>query len=91
MLCKIPLYASCVNLAVCLSLQVFVAADMVGVGVGVVDGDQMPAIGVQMLAHLAARVLVAAAINEADVVVSETNQANFCRTFNIVVSGRDLY
>ena len=36
-----------------LSLQISVAANMVGVGVGVVDGGQLPAVGVQVLADLA--------------------------------------
>ena len=49
-----------VDLTAGLPLQVLVAADVVGVGVGVVDGGEVPAVGVQQLAHLAPGVLVAA-------------------------------
>ena len=66
-----------------LSLQISVAANMVGVGVGVVDGGQLPAVGVQMLADLAARVLIAAAVDETDLRALQPHQSDLRRALDI--------
>ena len=47
-------------------MQVLAAAEVGGVGVRHQDGEQLPAVLVEDLAHLAARVLVVAAVHQAD-------------------------
>ena len=80
-----------VDLAAGLALQIFVPADMIRVGVGVIDGRKLPAVGVQVLADLAPRVLVAAAVNEADPGVVKLHQADLGGALDIVTVGiRDL-
>ena len=85
---EIALDAGGVDLAAGLVLQVLVAADVVGVGVRVVDGGQMPAVGVEDLAHLAPGLLVVAAVDEADVGVVQAHEADLGRALDVVaVSG----
>ena len=79
---EIALNAGGVDLAAGLVLQVLVAADVVGVGVRVVDGGQVPAVGVENLAHLAPGLLVVAAVDEADVGVVQAYEADL-----VAVSG----
>ena len=85
---EIALDAGGVDLAAGLVLQVLVAADVVGVGVRVVDGSQVPAVGVEDLAHLAPGLLVVAAVDEADVGVVQAYEADLGRALDVVaVSG----
>ena len=49
-----------------LLLQVLAAAGVVGVGVGYEYGEELPAVFVEYLPDLAARVLVVAAVHQAD-------------------------
>src|SRR5699024_11119618 len=51
-----------IDLAAGLLLQIRISADVVGVGVGVVDGSQAPAMSVENLAHLAPGILIVAAV-----------------------------
>ena len=79
-----------VDAAAGLLLQVMVAADVVGVGMGVVNGVQAPALGVENLAHLAAGFFVAAAVDEADVPLAEINEAHLGRALDGVGVRRHL-
>lgn len=56
-------YAWGVDAAAGLILEVVVAADVIGVGVGVVDGFELPVVGVQKLSDLSAGVFVVSAVN----------------------------
>ena len=69
-----------------LLLQILVAAHVVGVGVGVVDGGETPAVFVQVLAHLAARVLVAAAVDEADIRLVQADKADLGGAFDVIAA-----
>ena len=73
-----------IDLAAGLFLQISVAADVVGIGVGMVDGSQVPAVGVENLAHLAPGILIVAAVYEANLAVPQLHQADFGGTFNII-------
>ena len=85
---EIALDAGGIDPAAGLVLQVLVAADVVGVGVRVVDGGQMPAVLVEQLAHLASGLLVVAAVDEADVGVVEAHKTDLGGALDIVaVSG----
>ena len=74
-----------------LSLQVSVSADMVGVGVGVVDGGELPSVFVQNLPHLASGFLVISAVDEADFRVAELYKPDLGRTLDVVAMLRHLY
>ena len=74
-----------------LLLQILVAAHVVGVGVGVVDGGETPAVLIQMLAHLAARVLVTAAVDKADVRLVQADKADLSGAFDVIAALADLY
>ena len=63
-LCKTPLDSLGKNLAACLGLQVLVTSDVVGIGMCIYDGFQRPPLAIQHLPHLAARVLVVAAVDQ---------------------------
>ena len=73
-----------VNHAPGLALQILIAADVVSVGVGVVDGGKPPAVGFQKLPHLTPCVLIVAAVNQANVLLVQLHQPNFCWTLDVV-------
>ena len=81
---NVALDALRVNFTLGLALQIAVAADVVGIGMGVVDGGQMPAVGVQQLPHLAACVLVVAAVNQADVCIVQLHKTHLGGALDIV-------
>ena len=81
---EITLHTRGVDPAPSLLLQVVVPADVVGVGVGIVDSAQVPAVGFQDLAHLAPCVLVAAAVNEADIVPLQAHQTDLGRALDVI-------
>ena len=66
-------------------MQVLAAAGVVGVGVGYEYGEELPAVFVEYLPDLAARVLVVAAVDEADPVPGVI-QADFCRAVDIITA-----
>ena len=70
--------------------EISVAADVVGVGVGVVNSVKRPALAVEMLAHFAASFLVVAAVDEHDMAVAGLNDADLCRTLDVIGVRRDL-
>lgn len=80
-----------IYLAPGLGLQVFVAADVVGVGMGIVYGGQPPAIGRKNLAHLFPSVLIVAAIDEADLFRAQPHQPDFGWTLDVVTVASHLY
>ena len=69
--------------------EISVAADVVGVGVGVVNSVKRPALAVEMLAHLASSFLVVAAVDEHDMAVAGLNDADLCRTLDVIGVRRD--
>jgi hypothetical protein len=73
-----------IDFAAGLFLQIRISADVVGVGVRIVDRSQMPAVRVQKLARPAARVLVAAAVDQADVRFVQPDKADLGGTLNII-------
>ena len=74
-----------------LPLQIAVAADVVRVGGGVVNGLERPAVSVQNLPDLPPCVLVAAAVDEADLLPLQPHQADVGGTFDVVGLLRELY
>lgn len=60
---KITVYAGRKDPAAGLPLEIFVAADMVSIGMGVVNCGQIPMAGLQNLADFPSCVFVAAAVN----------------------------
>ena len=85
------LRAGRVHAAARLALQIPVPADVVGMGMGVVDGRQAPAVFVQDLPGLAPCVLVAAAVDEAHVRVVQPHKADLGGTLHIVAAAGHLY
>ena len=73
-----------------LALQIPVAADVVSVGVGVVDGGEPPAVGVQKLTDFAARVFIVTAVDQADVLHIQSHQSDLRRTLDVIASFRNL-
>ena len=69
--------------------EISVAANVVGVGMGVVDGVKRPALAVEMLAHLAPGFFVVAAVDEHDMAVAGLNDADLCRTLDVIGMRRD--
>ena len=69
-----------------LALEIPVPADMVGVGVGIVDGGQVPAVFLHELPGLAAGVLVAAAVDETHVRVVQPHKTDLGGTLHIIAA-----
>ena len=90
MLRKVALHSGGENPAPRLPLEILIPPDVVRIGVGVVDRGETPAVGVQNLPHLAPGVLIAPAVNQADTVPLQANQADFGRTLDITASVCDL-
>jgi len=79
-----------VDFAPGLSLQIPVAADVVSVGVGVVDGGEVPAVGVQNLPDFTPRVLIIAAVDQADLLPVQPHQPDLRRTLDVIALLRNL-
>ena len=80
----------CKDFAPGLALQIPVAADVVSVGVGVVDGGEPPAVGVQKLTDFAASVLIIAAVDQANILAVQPHQPDLRRTLDVIASFRNL-
>lgn len=65
---EITLYTRSKDAAAGLPLQVRISADMVGVGVGIVDNRQAPSVGIQDLLDFPSRILVIATVDETDII-----------------------
>ena len=70
--------------------QIFVAADVVRIGMGVDDGVKRPLLPFQNLAHLASGILIIAAVNQTDFLIINEIHTYFDRTVNIETSGTGL-
>ena len=68
-----------------LPLEILIAADMVRVGMRVVNRGQMPFVGIEDLPQLSPRVLVVAAVDQADIAVIQADQADLRRTLDIII------
>ena len=91
MACKCRLHAFGVNLTAGLLLQVFIAADVVCIGVGVDDGVQAPSFPVHDLAHFPSGILITAAVNQTYPGIINLKYADFGRAVNIEAPGACLY
>ena len=91
MTCHGALRPGRVHAAARLALEVPIPADVIGVRVGVADGRQMPAVLVQDLPDLAARVLVAAAVNETHVRIVQPHQPRLGGTLHVIAAAGHLY
>jgi hypothetical protein len=87
---KVPLDPLREDVATRLRLQILVAADVVRVGVRVVDRAQAPAVRVQNLANLAPGVLVVSAVDEADVVSGELDKPDLRGALDVIAAFCDL-
>ena len=74
-----------------LGLEVAVPADMVGMGVRVEDGFQLPALGIEDLLDLLARVLVAPAVDQSDLIAFAQHYANLGRALDVEASAGGLH
>ncbi|MPN31287.1 hypothetical protein SDC9_178761 [bioreactor metagenome] len=88
---KICLDAGGEDFAARLLVQILVAPDMVGVGVGVENGLQPPAVFVQHLAHLAPGLLVVSAVYEVDLALPLPINADFRRAVDVIASLPNLH
>ena len=77
-------HAGGVDGAAGLALKVLIAADVVGVGMGVIDGTQFPAVAVQHLTHPSSGVLVVAAVNQAHFSLTQLHQTDLGRALDVV-------
>ena len=73
-----------VDFAPGLSLQILIAANMVSIGVGVVDGREPPAAGVEKLPDFSSGILVVATVNQANILLVQLHQPNFGRTLDVI-------
>ena len=83
--CKSALDSRGEDTAACLGLQIFVSADVIRVGMGIVNGLQLPAPLVQKLPHPPARVLVVPAVDQADLCVVQPDQPDLRRALDIII------
>ena len=88
---KVAVDTGRIDFAPGLLLQILIAADMVGVGMGVVDGGETPIVSIQNLAHLAACILVISGINQANIGAIQPHKSNFRRALNIIAVLCNLY
>jgi hypothetical protein len=88
---KVAFYPRSVNTAPCLSLQVFVAAYMVGVRMSIKNRFQMPAVLIKNLPDFSAGVFIAAAVYKICVGVIFYIYTDFCRAFNVITVLSNLY
>lgn len=88
---EITLYTRSKDAAAGLPLQVRISADMVGVGVGIVDNRQAPAVGIQDLLDFPSRILVIATVDETDIIALQAHQTDLGRALYVVIAVRDLH
>ena len=86
MFCKIPLNPRREDIASSLRLKIFIAPDMICIGVCVVDCLKPPAVRVQNLAYLPPRLLVVSAVDEANIVSAKLDEPNLCWALDIVTA-----
>ena len=67
-----------------LTLQILVAADVVGIGMGVIDRGEPPAVGFQDLSDFTPRVLVVAAVDQANVLLVQLHQPDLGWTLDVI-------
>ena len=77
-------HGGAVNSAAEAILQQGIAAVVVGIGVGIDDGGQLPALGIQDFLDLSAGVLIVAAVDEPHIVIADAVYADFGRGVDIV-------
>ena len=77
--------------AVCLVLQIPVPADMVCIGMRVVNCFQLPAVCIQNLPDFTPGILIISAVNQADIGIIQPDKPDFCRAFNIKAVLREAY
>ena len=73
-----------------LTLQIAVAANVVGIGMSIVDGGQAPSIGVQQLPHLTPGIFIVAAVDQAYIRIVQLHQSHFGGTLDIVAAALDM-
>jgi len=87
---EVPLNARRKNIAARLRLQILVAADVIRIGMRVIDCAQPPAVCIENLADLAPCLLVVSAVDEANIVAIELDQPDLCGALDVVAAFRDL-
>ena len=90
MLREVPLDPRRKDVASRLGLQVFVAADVICVGMGIVDRLQRPAVGFKMLSDLFARILVVAAVDQAHLLLPRLHQTDLRRALDVIAVSSHL-
>ena len=88
---KITLNSRRINFTACLSLQILIAADVIRIGMRIIDSFQRPFMFIQKLSDLPARVLVIPAVNQADFRIVQLYQSDFCRALYVIIMFRNLY
>ncbi|MPM99293.1 hypothetical protein SDC9_146484 [bioreactor metagenome] len=87
---KSPLNSRRKYVAPGLRLQVVIAADMIRIGMRIIDCLEPPVVGIQYLAHFSSRFLVVSTVDEANVVSANLDEPDLCRTLDIVTVLADL-
>ena len=77
--------------AACLPLQVAVAADMIRIGMGIVDRLKLPPVRIKKLPYLPAGILIASAIYEADCIAVQPDQPHLGRALYVIAASRSLH
>ena len=85
------LHAGGVDGAAGLLLQVLVAADVVGVGMGVDDCGQLPALCIQNFLDFSAGILIVSAVDQPDIVITYAINADFGRSIDVIGIFCDLH
>ena len=81
---KIPLDSRCEYPAARLGLEILVSADMIRVGMGIINGIQNPAVPIQNLLNLLSRIPVIAAVDEISPAVLGNRKPHLCGTLDII-------
>ena len=67
-----------------LTLQVFVSADMIGIGVCIVDRRQFPIVLIQNSAYLASCVFIVSAVDQTHLVVVQFDKTDLRGTLYVI-------
>ena len=82
---KVAFDTRCIDFAPGLLLQILIAADMVGMGMGVIDGRKPPSVCIEQLADFSAGILVISTVDQANIRLVQLDQSDFCGTLYVII------
>ena len=88
---KIVFDTRCIDPAARLGLQIMIAADMIGVGMGIIDRPQVPVMVFEQFTDFTPCVFIVAAVDQTDFRIVYPDQPDLRRAVDIIAFFRRLH